>query len=231
MIEDHAGVGEARNRKGETRGHVGLDHAGDDIDRRPLGGDHQVNADRTGHLGDSGDRLFDIARRDHHEVGEFVDDDEHERQALVLEWLAVLVDLTQSRLHGALVDGLVVARDVAEADLVEQVVPAFHLPHCPCERIGGLARIGDGCGEQVRCLVVLAHLDSLRVDQDHADLLRRGAHQDRGQQRVETRRLASASGAGDQHVGHRGQVDHDVLAVDVATDGHLERVGGLAGFP
>ena len=230
MIQDHAGVGEARNRKGETRRNVGLNHAGDDIDRRSLGGDHQVDTDRTGHLGDSGDRLFDITRCDHHEVGELIDDDKHERQALVLEWLAVLVDLTQSRLHGALVDGLVVARDVAEADLVEQVVAALHLSHRPGERIGGLARIGDGCGEQVRRLVVLAHLDSLRVDQDHADLLRRGAHQDRGEQRVETRRLARTGGAGNQDVGHRGQVDHDVLAVDVATDGHLERVGGLAGF-
>ena len=38
--------------------------------------------------GDAADRLLDVAGRDHHQVVELVDDDEDERQPLVLEVLA-----------------------------------------------------------------------------------------------------------------------------------------------
>ena len=63
---------------------VGLDDAGDDVDRRALRGDDQVDADGPGLLGDAGDALLDVAGRDHHQVVELVDDDDDERQPLVL---------------------------------------------------------------------------------------------------------------------------------------------------
>ena len=56
-------------------GHVGLDDAGDDVDARTLGREHQVDADGARHLGDAHDRLLDVARRHHHQVVELVDDD------------------------------------------------------------------------------------------------------------------------------------------------------------
>ena len=62
---------------------VGLDHAGDHVDRRALRRDHEVDADRARHLRDAADARLDVARRDHHQVGELVDDDDDERQALV----------------------------------------------------------------------------------------------------------------------------------------------------
>ncbi len=48
---------------------------GDDVDRRPLRRDDQVNAGRARELRQAHDRRFDLRRRDQHEVGELVDDD------------------------------------------------------------------------------------------------------------------------------------------------------------
>ena len=71
------------------------------------------------------------------------------------------------------VDGGVVAGDVAEADLGQQVVAALHLLHRPRQRVGRLLRVGDDLGEQVGQPVVLAHLDLLGVDEDQAHLVGR----------------------------------------------------------
>ena len=125
LVEDHAAVGGRRHREREAGRHVGLDHAGDDVDRRALRGDHEVDADGAGHLRDAADRVLDVAGGDHHQVGELVDHDEDERQPRELP-----LDLAGGRdLVGqvAAVEGGVVAGDVAEADLGEQVVAALHL--------------------------------------------------------------------------------------------------------
>ncbi len=54
-------------------GHVGLDHAGDHVDPRRLGGQHEVDADGARLLREPDDRVLDVGRRDHHQVGELVD--------------------------------------------------------------------------------------------------------------------------------------------------------------
>ena len=79
------------------------------------------------------------------------------------------------RVELAAVERRVVAGDVAEADLGEQVVATLHLRHRPAERVGRLLRVGDDLGEQVRQPVVLAHLDPLGVDEDHAHLVGRAS--------------------------------------------------------
>ena len=56
---------------------VGLDQSGDDIHRRPLRGEHQVNSRRPRLLRDPGDELIDLLPDDHHQVRELVDDDDH----------------------------------------------------------------------------------------------------------------------------------------------------------
>ena len=98
LIKNHSRVGETRNSERQAGGHIGFDDAGDDVDRRALGGDHKVNADRAGHLSDTGDRVLDITSGHHHEVGKFVNHDEHERETLIRERFAALVDLTETGL-------------------------------------------------------------------------------------------------------------------------------------
>ncbi len=78
----HPAVGQRRDREGHAARDVGLDHTRDDVDRWTLGGDDQVDADGTGHLGDAHDGVLDVAGRHHHEVVELVDHDEDERQRL-----------------------------------------------------------------------------------------------------------------------------------------------------
>ena len=78
--------------------------------------------------------------------------------------------------------------------------------------------------------VVLAHLDPLRVDEDHPHLVGRGPHEDRRDERVEAAGLAGASRTGDEQVRHRRQVHQHGLAVDVPTDRHLEGVAGPLGL-
>ena len=55
---------------------VRLDEAGDDVRGRTLRRDDEVEADRSGELGDPADQILDLPRRDHHQVGELVDDDD-----------------------------------------------------------------------------------------------------------------------------------------------------------
>ena len=55
--------------------HVGLDQAGDDIDRGSLGCKNEVNACGTCFLCNTGDQLLYFLANDHHHIGEFVDND------------------------------------------------------------------------------------------------------------------------------------------------------------
>ena len=96
--------------------------------------------------------------------------------------------------------------------------------------VGRLLRVGDRSGEQVRDPLVPAHLDPLRVDQDEADYLRGGPHQDRGDHGVDARRLAGAGRPGDEQVGHGRQVEHYRPAADVAPHRHLKGMAGLPGL-
>ena len=79
LVEDDPAVGEARGGERQPARHVGLDETGDDVDARPLRREHEVDPDRARHLGDPADRVLDVTRRDHHQVGELVDDDEEIR--------------------------------------------------------------------------------------------------------------------------------------------------------
>ena len=74
LVEHDARVGEARGGERHARRHVGLDETGDDVDRRALRREDEVDAGGPRELGDAHDRLLDVARGDHHEVGELVDD-------------------------------------------------------------------------------------------------------------------------------------------------------------
>ena len=75
LVEDDA-ESARRGRERHARGHVGLDEPGDDIDRGALGREDEVDPGRARELRDAHDRLLDVARGDHHQVGELVDDDE-----------------------------------------------------------------------------------------------------------------------------------------------------------
>ena len=69
-------------RKEMRDGKLALIKPGDDIDRRTLRREHQMDADGARHLRQPRDRLFDLVAGDHHQVGQLVDDDDDVGQRL-----------------------------------------------------------------------------------------------------------------------------------------------------
>ncbi len=207
-------------RERDAAGEVGLDRAGQDVDRRPLRGDDQVDADRARHLREARDRGLDLGRGDHHQVGQLVDDDHvvgQRLEVLALE-LALALGERQPVAGFRVLDRAVVEVDRADVDLGEQPVAALHLGHRPAQRVGRLLRLDHHLGLQVRDVGVGAELDPLGVDEDELHLVAAGLVEDRGDQALQADRLARAGGAGDQQVRHGGEVGEVGLAVDGLAD-------------
>jgi len=66
-VEDGARVDLRCDLKRDARGEVGLDDAGDDVHRRTLRGDDEMDAGGARELREAGDVGFDLGGRDHHE--------------------------------------------------------------------------------------------------------------------------------------------------------------------
>ena len=135
LIEHDARVCLRRRRERDAARDVRFDQPGDDVDRRPLRRNQEVDADRTSHLRDAADRVFHVARRDHHQVGQLVDDDEDVRH-LFGHREPVLADAPGAH-------GFVVRVDLALAVLREVLVAVLHLTHDPAQRIGRALRVRD----------------------------------------------------------------------------------------
>ena len=184
LAEDGAAVDLARHLEGDPGREVGLDRAGDDVDRGALGRHDQMDAGGARHLGQALDRALDVLAGDHHQVGHLVDQDDDVGQLLERE-LLVLVDrlarlAVEAGLHRAgqrlalgarLGDAGVEAVDVAHADLGHLAVAVLHLAHRPFEGDDRLLRVGDDRGQQVRDAVVDRELQHLRIDHDEPALL------------------------------------------------------------
>ena len=169
-------------------------------------------------LRDAHDRVLDIARRHHHEIGELVDDDEQigvgPQHALTAE----------RRREFARAHGLVEVIDVTEAKVREVVVAVIHLLDDPLQRVCGLLGIGDDRRDEVRDALVGRELHALGVHEDHADFVGRGAHENRRDERVDAARLASSRGPRHQQVRHLGEVGHDIATLHVLAERHRHRV-------
>ncbi len=216
-VDDRARVGLRGDLEGDARRKVRLDHPGEDVHRRPLGGDHQMDAGGARHLREAGDGDLHVAARHHHEVRQLVDDHHHVRQGregrLSLHRLGEGVVVLHLRHHP------VEAGKVPDPVGGEQGVAPLHLLHRPVERHRRLLRVGDHRRDQVRDPLVDEELEHLRVDHQKLHLVRPGAEQDRGDDRVDAHRLARAGGAGNQQMRHPRQVADHRVAEDVLAQG------------
>ena len=129
-----------------------------------------------------------------------------------------------------LAGALVVAGDVAHAELGHAAIAVLHLAHRPFQGDDGLLGIGDDGGQQVRDAVIDAELQHLGVDHDEAAFGRAEPVQDRQDHGVDPDRLARAGGAGDQQVGHARQVGDIGLAADGLAQRQRQQVGRLVVF-
>ena len=114
LAQDGAAVDLRGHLEGDAGREIGLDRAGDDVDRRALRRHDQMDAGGARHLRQTLDRAFDLLAGDHHQVGHFVDDDHDIGQdgqvhlLLLVDRLAGLA--VEAGLHGAGDDLALVAR-------------------------------------------------------------------------------------------------------------------------
>ena len=156
LVKNHARVHFCGNLESDTCGNIGLDQSGNDIDRGALRGQDQMDAGSPGLLRQPSDQFLDFFADYHHQVGEFVDDDDDEgqggqvRHVLRNDTGHALCDF----LHADRVfDGLaavgsvfhfaIEAADVAYAERRHELVTPFHLRHAPAQSIGCLLHVGD----------------------------------------------------------------------------------------
>src|SRR5690606_15517368 len=139
LAQDRAAVDSTGDVEADARRQVGLDHAGDDVDRRALRGHDQVDAGGAALLAQPLDQHFDFLADGHHQVGEFVDDQNDLRQDLIIEllfdhdFLAGFgiepgLDASAERLaagHGRR-DFLIEIVDVPYPDIAHHAVAALH---------------------------------------------------------------------------------------------------------
>ena len=97
LAEDRAAVDLARHLERDAGREVGLDGAGDDVDRRPLGGHDEMDACGARHLRQALDRALDVLAGDHHEVGHLVDDDDDVGQFVERDLLVLVDRFSRSR--------------------------------------------------------------------------------------------------------------------------------------
>ena len=93
LAEDGAAVDLRGDGEGDAGRQIGLDDAGDDVDRGALRRHDQVDAGGAGLLGEPLDQELDLLAGGHHQVGELVDDDDDLRQDLIFELLELVARL------------------------------------------------------------------------------------------------------------------------------------------
>ena len=76
--------------------------------------------------------------------------------------------------------------------------------------------------------VVNLHLDDFGVDHDEAELLRRVAEEQAGDDGIDANALTTAGGARNEQVGHFGEISDDRVAVNIHAECERELRGGLA---
>ena len=150
--------------------------------------------------------LHVLARR-HHHVGHFVGDD-HDVRHPVRDVGGVgrfLID-SQSLQPFRMVE-LVVAIQVPDSATGQQVVSLLHLVDGPCQNRLGLFHIRDDGMHEVRNPLVRTQLNHLRVDHQHANLIRSSRGEYRQNERVQADAFSRARSTCDQQVRHLRQVD------------------------
>ncbi|EXI75159.1 MAG: hypothetical protein AW07_01394 [Candidatus Accumulibacter sp. SK-11] len=192
-----------------------------------------MNPRGAGLLGEAGDELFDGLAGDHHQVRQFVDDDDDVGQGA--QWLG-RVRRQRHRIGDlftipcGIADALVETGDVAHPHRRHQLVALVHLADAPVERVGSLLHVNHDWRQQVRDALVDRQFEHLRVDQNQPYLVGLRLVEQRQDHRVDAHRLARAGRSGDQQVRHFRQIDDQRLAADVLAERHRQRRVHVAVF-
>ena len=206
MIQDHAAVHARSDGEGNPRREVGLDQPRHHVHRRALRCDDQVDAGGARQLRQTGNGALGLVRRDHHQVGQFVNHYHQEGQ-----FLAAL------RRHAG-----VVIRDITRPDLGEPVIAVVHFPRHPLQRANHALDLHHHRRQQVRDAIVIGQLHPFRVNQDQAQIVGGVVEQETGQDGIDAHRFARAGRTGNQQVRHGRQVRNDRMSGHVLAQGKFQ---------
>ena len=143
-----------------------------------------MNASGTCELRDTGDAGLDIGWRDHHQVGELVDDADDVRQLFLRHLKSIIIARYFHVTHGSAlfrshigIHGLglgllflvlhqlsVEACDIADIGLGKDLVAVLHLGNQPLQRARHLLGLGHHRDQHVRQRIIHLHFDHLRID-------------------------------------------------------------------
>ena len=152
-IKNYPGVGHRGDSKGQASGDIGFDKTGDNVDRRTLSSQNQMNTNCPSHLCQPADIVFDLSRREEHNFGQLVDKDNN----------------VGDRLKAS---HIVVAFDVFGSYFGKFFVAEFHLGDSPLESRDDLLRLDYYRTKEVGDTVVGSQLDTFGINHNQSDLRR-----------------------------------------------------------
>ena len=237
FAENGAAVDLGSDLKTDTGREVGFDYAGNDVNRRSLRRQNQVNAGRARHLRQTLNRRFHFLAGHQHQIGHFVDHDHNIRQRSQIQLLlfkkrrpGIWIKTSLHRAHAAFPAGpqfrklFVVTGNVADIELSHRPVAVFHFLDRPFQTENRFGRIGNHRRQQMRNAVVNRKLQHFRVDHDQFAFIRPHPVQKRQNHRIHTHRFARTGGTGYQQVRHFGQIGINVFAADVFAQNHVKGI-------
>ena len=204
-IENGARVNLRRYLKGDPRGKVRLNHAGNHIHAGALGGNDRVDSNGTRELGNPREGGFHIGSGGEHNVGKLVDNQHEVGHALEPQFIHLFV----------------VASKVARGNRGHGFVALFHFAHHPLQGWNYELGFGDDGADEVGQLFIRPKFHALGVDQDEFELVRRKAVGQAHENSIHADRFSAAGGSCNEHVRGGGKVGD----AEAAAEPHAEHEG------
>ena len=79
-INDGSGIGTGGHIKGNPARYIGFNQAGDNINRRPLGRNNQMQPGRSGHLRQPANRILNFIGSYHHQIRQLINNNHNLRE-------------------------------------------------------------------------------------------------------------------------------------------------------
>ena len=168
-----------------------------------------MDAGRARELREATDRRLHFGRRDEHEIGEFVDHDDDERELLIRVFEVIFFDFAHTGFGEALVARIHLARHFEQSARRE-------------------FRIGDRGLDEMRDAVVDRKFDALGIDEEHLHFIRRRTHEERCDNAVEADALPTPRRACHEQMRHLTEIAENGAARNIFAQGHVERRDGSA---
>ena len=214
FIQYYTTIRLACDLKTQTCRQVTFDQTGDDINRRFLSCEDQVDPHCATFLCQSNDVLLNIFACRHHQVCHFIRDNHDEWQFFrYISGRVGLIDLQTP--HDLISPQIIETVDMTNTHFGKQRVPLFHFFDGPRQNRFRLLHVGDHWMHQVGQTPVATQFDHFGVDHQHPHLIRPAAHQHRCDDGIETNALTGTCPTRNQQVGHLRQVNHHGISRNI----------------